>query len=66
MSFKRVLAALGLILSVSLVSVTPAALAQSSAQAAPVGAGTEAHPLDAPGAAPTGDVEIFSSTAAVG
>lgn len=64
MSFKRVLAALGLVLSVSLAPVAPAALAQSAPQAAPVGGGAEAQPLDAPSAAPAGDVEIGSSAPA--
>src|SRR6185312_3784883 len=66
MSFKRVLAIFGLVLSVSLAPVAPAALAQSAPQAAPVGEGAQAQPLDAPTAAPAGDVEIGSSTAPAG
>src|SRR5690242_13062598 len=66
MSLKRVLAALGLVFSVSLAPVAPAALAQSAPHAAPVGEGAEARPLDAPIAAPTGDVELGSSTPAAG
>ena len=64
MSFKRVFAALGLVLSVSLAPVAPAALAQSAPQAAPVGEGAQAQPLDAPIAAPSGDVELGTSTPA--
>ncbi|HVP83376.1 MAG TPA: protein TolQ [Rhizomicrobium sp.] len=60
MSFKRVLAALALTFTVALAA--PAALAQSAPSAAPTSGSAEAQPLDAPIAAPSGDVEIGSST----
>ena len=60
MSFKRVLAALALTFTVALAA--PVALAQSAPSAAPTSGSAEAQPLDAPIAAPSGDVEIGSST----
>jgi len=59
MSFNRVLAALALTLSVALAA--PAALAQSTPSAAPVDAGAEAQPLDAPSAAPTANVDVTTT-----
>jgi biopolymer transport protein TolQ len=65
MCFKRVFAAPALVLALALsfaaAPIAPAALAQSAPRAAPVGQGTEAQPLDAPIAAPTGNVDVTSA-----
>jgi biopolymer transport protein TolQ len=62
MSFKRVFAASALLLALSFSApFAPAALAQSAPSAAPVGAGAEAQPLDAPSAAPTGSVDVTTT-----
>jgi biopolymer transport protein TolQ len=64
MSFKRVFAVLALMLSLFVAPM--AALAQSGPIAAPTGPGAESQPLDAPSAAPTGNVDVSSMGGSAG
>jgi len=70
MSFARIVAASALVMVTALTfspaSIVPAALAQSTPRAAPVGEGVDSGMLDAPTAAPAGTVDVSATQAGVG